>query len=220
MAAGEVVALVGPSGSGKTTLVNLVPRFFDHTEGRILLDGQPLSALSLKDLRRQIAFVSQDVVLFNDTVAANVAYGVHSADQIDLARVERALAAAYLTDVVARLDQGVQTNIGDNGMKLSGGQRQRMAIARAIYKDAPILILDEATSALDSESERQVQQALESLMAGRTTLVIAHRLSTIENADRIVVLDHGRVAEQGTHAALIEANGLYAGLHRIQFATQ
>ncbi|CAG9173995.1 lipid A export permease/ATP-binding protein MsbA [Cupriavidus respiraculi] len=220
VAAGEVVALVGPSGSGKTTLVNLVPRFFDPTEGRILLDGQPLSALSLKDLRRQIAFVSQDVVLFNDTVAANVAYGVHSADQIDLARVERALAAAYLTDVVARLDQGVQTNIGDNGMKLSGGQRQRMAIARAIYKDAPILILDEATSALDSESERQVQQALESLMAGRTTLVIAHRLSTIENADRIVVLDHGRVAEQGTHAALIEANGLYAGLHRIQFATQ
>ncbi|KAB0598596.1 lipid A export permease/ATP-binding protein MsbA [Cupriavidus gilardii] len=217
---GEVLALVGPSGSGKTTLVNLVPRFFDPTEGRILLDGQPLDALALKDLRRQIAFVSQDVVLFNDTVAANVAYGVHSADQIDTARVERALEAAYLTDVVKALPEGLQTNIGDNGMKLSGGQRQRLAIARALYKDAPILILDEATSALDSESERQVQAALESLMVGRTTLVIAHRLSTIENADRIAVLDQGRIAEHGTHAELLAANGLYAGLHRIQFATQ
>nr|WP_186449341.1 lipid A export permease/ATP-binding protein MsbA [Cupriavidus gilardii] len=217
--AGEVVALVGPSGSGKTTLVNLVPRFFDPTEGRILLDGQPLDSIALKDLRQQIAFVSQDVVLFNDTVAANVAYGVHSADQIDMARVERALAAAYLTDVVAALPEGLQTNIGDNGMKLSGGQRQRLAIARALYKDAPILILDEATSALDSESERQVQAALETLMVGRTTLVIAHRLSTIENANRIAVLDQGRVAELGTHAELIAANGLYAGLHRIQFAT-
>lgn len=217
--AGEVVALVGPSGSGKTTLVNLVPRFFDPTEGRILLDGQPLDSITLKDLRQQIAFVSQDVVLFNDTVAANVAYGVHSADQIDMARVERALAAAYLTDVVNGLPEGLQTNIGDNGMKLSGGQRQRLAIARALYKDAPILILDEATSALDSESERQVQAALETLMVGRTTLVIAHRLSTIENADRIAVLDQGRIAELGTHAELIAANGLYAGLHRIQFAT-
>ncbi|MFC4418623.1 lipid A export permease/ATP-binding protein MsbA [Cupriavidus pampae] len=218
--AGEVVALVGPSGSGKTTLVNLVPRFFDPTEGRILLDGQPIDAFGLADLRRQIAFVSQDVVLFNDTVAANVAYGVHPREAIDMARVDRALAAAYLTDVVKGLPDGVDTNIGDNGMKLSGGQRQRLAIARAIYKDAPILILDEATSALDSESERQVQAALESLMAGRTTLVIAHRLSTIENADRIVVLEHGRVAEQGSHAELLAANGLYAGLHRIQFATQ
>ncbi len=217
---GEVVALVGPSGSGKTTLVNLVPRFFDPTAGRILLDGMPLTQLSLKDLRNQIAFVSQDVVLFNDTVAANVAYGAQSDSEIDMARVERALAAAYLTETVKGLPEGLNTNIGDNGMKLSGGQRQRLAIARALYKNAPILILDEATSALDSESERQVQAALEELMKGRTTLVIAHRLSTIENADRIAVLDHGRVAEQGTHAQLLAANGLYAGLHRIQFATQ
>nr|WP_231908036.1 MULTISPECIES: lipid A export permease/ATP-binding protein MsbA [Cupriavidus] len=218
--AGEVVALVGPSGSGKTTLVNLVPRFFDPTEGRILLDGKSIDGYSLQDLRHQIAFVSQDVVLFNDTVAANVAYGVHPREQIDMARVERALAAAYLTDVVKGLPEGLETNIGDNGMKLSGGQRQRLAIARALYKDAPILILDEATSALDSESERQVQAALESLMQGRTTLVIAHRLSTIENADRIVVLEQGRVAEQGTHDELLSADGLYAGLHRIQFAVQ
>ncbi|NUT15681.1 MAG: ATP-binding cassette domain-containing protein, partial [Cupriavidus sp.] len=216
---GEVVALVGPSGSGKTTLVNLVPRFFDPTSGRILLDGVPLTELALKDLRNQIAFVSQDVVLFNDTVAANVAYGAQPGSEIDMDRVERALAAAYLTETVKGLPEGVQTNIGDNGMKLSGGQRQRLAIARALYKDAPILILDEATSALDSESERQVQAALEELMKGRTTLVIAHRLSTIENADRIAVLDHGRVAETGTHAQLLAANGLYAGLHRIQFAS-
>jgi subfamily B ATP-binding cassette protein MsbA len=217
---GEVVALVGPSGSGKTTLVNLLPRFFDPTSGTISLDGDALADLSLHDLRRQIAFVSQDVVLFNDTIAANVAYGARDASEIDMARVRRALEAAYLTDVVDNLPEGVDTNIGDNGSKLSGGQRQRLAIARAIYKDAPILILDEATSALDSESERQVQAALEALMQGRTTLVIAHRLSTIENADRIVVLEHGKIAEAGTHRELIDRDGLYAGLHRIQFATQ
>lgn len=217
---GEIVALVGPSGSGKTTLVNLLPRFFDPTSGTISLDGDALADLSLQDLRRQIAFVSQDVVLFNDTIAANVAYGARDATEIDMARVRRALEAAYLTDVVDNLPEGIDTNIGDNGSKLSGGQRQRLAIARAIYKDAPILILDEATSALDSESERQVQAALERLMEGRTTLVIAHRLSTIENADRIVVLEHGKIAEAGTHRELIDRDGLYAGLHRIQFATQ
>ena len=217
---GEIVALVGPSGSGKTTLVNLLPRFFDPTSGAISLDGDALADLSLQDLRRQIAFVSQDVVLFNDTIAANVAYGARDASEIDMARVRRALEAAYLTDVVDNLPEGVDTNIGDNGSKLSGGQRQRLAIARAIYKDAPILILDEATSALDSESERQVQAALEALMQGRTTLVIAHRLSTIENADRIIVLEHGKIAEAGTHRELIDRDGLYAGLHRIQFATQ
>jgi subfamily B ATP-binding cassette protein MsbA len=217
---GEVVALVGPSGSGKTTLVNLLPRFFDPTSGTISLDGEALADLALHDLRRQIAFVSQDVVLFNDTIAANVAYGARDASEIDMVRVRRALEAAYLTDVVDNLPDGIDTNIGDNGSKLSGGQRQRLAIARAVYKDAPILILDEATSALDSESERQVQAALEALMQGRTTLVIAHRLSTIENADRIVVLEHGKIAEAGTHRELIERDGLYAGLHRIQFATQ
>lgn len=211
---GEMVALVGPSGSGKTTLVNLVPRFFDATGGQIRLDDIPLAELRLPDLRRQIAFVSQDVVLFNDTVAANVAYG----QTIDLPRVEAALKAANLRDAVAVMPQGLETLIGDNGMRLSGGQRQRLAIARAIYKDAPILILDEATSALDSESERHVQAALEVLMEGRTTLVIAHRLSTIERADRIVVLERGSIVEQGSHHELLAHNGLYAHLHRIQYA--
>jgi subfamily B ATP-binding cassette protein MsbA len=213
---GEMIAFVGPSGSGKTTLVNLLPRFFDLAGGRILLDGVPTDEYRLADLRRQIAMVSQDVVLFNDTIAANVAYG----QEIDQARVDAAIRAANLDEVVAALPGGSQTLVGDNGMCLSGGQRQRLAIARAIYKDAPILILDEATSALDSESERHVQSALEVLMQGRTTLVIAHRLSTIERADRIVVLDHGRVAEQGSHAELLRHNGLYANLHRIQFQTQ
>lgn len=217
IAAGEVVAFVGPSGSGKSTLVNLLPRFFKPTQGTIFLDGMDIEQIDLTDLRRQIGFVSQDVVLFNDTIAANVAYGL-SPDQIDLARVHHALEAANLSELVKDLPDGVNTPVGDNGNRLSGGQRQRLAIARAIYKDAPILILDEATSALDSESERQVQDALERLMEGRTTLMIAHRLSTIENADRIVVLEHGKIVENGSHAVLIEQNGLYASLHRLQFS--
>jgi len=216
--AGEVVAFVGPSGGGKSTLVNLLPRFFRPTSGAIELDGVNLEDLSLFDLRRQIAFVSQDVILFNDSIAANVAYGTDVVNGIDRGRVMEALEAANLTNLLSELPQGIDTLIGDNGNRLSGGQRQRLAIARAIYKDAPILILDEATSALDSESERQVQEALDRLMAGRTTLVIAHRLSTIEHASRIVVLEHGQVVENGSHAELIAKGGLYSNLHRLQFA--
>lgn len=192
VAPGEMVALAGPSGSGKTTLVNLLPRFFDPTGGAILLDGVPISDYDVHALRSQMAMVSQDVVLFNDTIAANVAYG----QTPDRARVQAALEAANLADAVAAMPDGLDTIVGGNGMRLSGGQRQRLAIARAIYKDAPILILDEATSALDSESERHVQAALERLMEGRTTLVIAHRLSTIERADRILVLEGGKIAEE------------------------
>jgi subfamily B ATP-binding cassette protein MsbA len=216
--AGEVVAFVGPSGGGKSTLVNLLPRFFRPTSGAIELDGVNLEELSLFDLRRQIAFVSQDVILFNDSIAANVAYGTDAVSGIDRGRVIEALEAANLSNLMGELPQGIDTLIGDNGNRLSGGQRQRLAIARAIYKDAPILILDEATSALDSESERQVQEALDRLMAGRTTLVIAHRLSTIEHASRIVVLEHGQVVENGSHTELIAKGGLYSNLHRLQFA--
>jgi subfamily B ATP-binding cassette protein MsbA len=215
IAPGQTVALVGISGGGKSTFVNLATRFYDPQGGRILLDGVPYTELRLASLRAQLAMVSQNVVLFDDTLAANIAYG---ALQIDHARLAAAIKAAHLTDVVARLPEGVQAMIGENGMRLSGGQRQRVAIARAIYKDAPILILDEATSALDNESERAVQAALDSLMAGRTTIVIAHRLSTIERADRIVVLDQGRIVEQGTHAALLAQGGMYANLYHLQFA--
>ena len=212
---GETVAFVGISGGGKSTLVNLVPDFYTPQSGVILLDGAPIAEIALTSLRAQMAMVSQHVVLFDDTVAGNIAYG----DTIpDRARVEAAAAAAYLTDTIAALPQGFDTPIGDNGSRLSGGQRQRMAIARAIYKNAPILILDEATSALDNESERAVQAALEHLMRDRTTLVIAHRLSTIERADRIVVLVGGRIVEIGSHAELIARNGVYAGLHQLQFA--
>ncbi|KXU89154.1 lipid A export permease/ATP-binding protein MsbA [Paraburkholderia monticola] len=213
VAPGEMVALAGPSGSGKTTLVNLLPRFFDPTGGAILVDGVALPEYDLHALRSQIAMVSQDVVLFNDTIAHNVAYG----QEVNAEKVKAALRAANLWDTVQAMPQGIETLVGDNGMMLSGGQRQRLAIARAIYKDAPILILDEATSALDSESERHVQAALETLMKGRTTLVIAHRLSTIERADRILVMEAGRIVECGSHRELLQHDGLYAHLHRIQF---
>jgi len=213
IAAGETVALVGGSGSGKTTLASLLPRFYDVGSGRILLDGVDLREYRLPDLRSKIALVSQDVVLFNDTLAANIAYGDPAPD---MARVEAASRAAYAHDFIMRLPQGYQTEVGENGMRLSGGQRQRLVIARALYKDAPILILDEATSALDSESERQVQAGLETLMEGRTTVVIAHRLSTIENADRIVVMASGSIAEQGSHEALLAKGGIYARLYQTQ----
>ena len=213
LAAGQTVALVGPSGAGKTSLVNLLPRFLEPTSGELRLDGVPLRDWRIDALRHQFALVSQDVVLFNDTVAFNVALG----DTTDSPRVRAALHGAHLLDFVLGLPQGIDTVIGHNGSQLSGGQRQRLAIARAIYKDAPVLILDEATSALDNESERAVQDALNVLMQGRTTLVIAHRLSTIEHADRVVTMDLGRIVEQGSHAELLARSGLYARLHAMQF---
>jgi subfamily B ATP-binding cassette protein MsbA len=212
---GQTVALVGMSGGGKSTFVNLVTRFYEPEAGRILLDGIPYQDVKMASLRAQLALVSQNVVLFDDTLRANIAYG---AEHVDEARLAGAIHAAHLDDVVARLPEGVDTMIGENGMRLSGGQRQRVAIARAIYKDAPILILDEATSALDNESERAVQAALDTLMAGRTTFVIAHRLSTIEGADLIVVMEHGRIVEQGTHDELLARSGMYANLYRLQFS--
>jgi subfamily B ATP-binding cassette protein MsbA len=213
---GQTVALVGMSGGGKSTFVNLVARFYEPDSGRIVLDGVPYQDIKLPSLRAQLALVGQNVVLFDDTLKSNIAYG---AAEVDYPRLAAAIRAAHLDDVVARLPEGVDTMIGENGMRLSGGQRQRVAIARAIYKDAPILILDEATSALDNESERAVQAALDTLMAGRTTFVVAHRLSTIERADLIVVMEQGRIVEQGTHDELLAAGGTYANLYRLQFST-
>jgi subfamily B ATP-binding cassette protein MsbA len=213
---GETIALVGPSGSGKTTFANLLPRFYNPGSGRILIDGHDTQTLTLASLRRNIALVSQDVQLFNDTVAANIAYGTMR--DASMAQIEAAADAAHALEFIRALPDGFETMIGENGTRLSGGQRQRLAIARALLKDAPILILDEATSALDNESERQVQAALETLMQNRTTIVIAHRLSTIEKADRIVVLQHGHIAEIGSHRELLQHDGIYAQLYKLQFA--
>jgi subfamily B ATP-binding cassette protein MsbA len=214
---GRTLALVGASGSGKTTLANLVPRFYHPTGGRVLLDGHDLETLTLASLRANIALVSQDVVLFNDTVAANIAYGMMNgaAERDIIAAAE----AAHAMEFIREMPQGLATLVGENGVKLSGGQRQRLAIARALLKNAPVLVLDEATSALDTESERFVQAALEALMRGRTTIVIAHRLSTVEKADLIVALDRGRVVESGTHRELLARGGIYDKLYRIQFET-
>ncbi|HJW45070.1 MAG TPA: lipid A export permease/ATP-binding protein MsbA, partial [Lysobacter sp.] len=212
---GTVTAIVGRSGSGKSSLIKLIPRFYEAEAGSILLDGHPVQEYRLADLRRQIALVGQQVILFDGTVEANVAYGElkdASSEQLD-----RAIRGANAMEFVERLPEGVHTHIGAKGGRLSGGQRQRVAIARAMLKDAPILILDEATAALDTESERLVQDALDHLMPNRTTLVIAHRLSTIEHADQVLVIDHGRIVERGTHAGLLAQNGLYAHLHRMQF---
>jgi subfamily B ATP-binding cassette protein MsbA len=213
---GEMVALVGPSGAGKTTLINLVPRFITPTAGRILLDGVDTRELRLAGLRRQVALVSQEVILFDDTIAANIAYG--GSRHASAEAVRAAADAAYLLPFIESLPEGFDTRIGENAVKLSGGQRQRLSIARALLKDAPILLLDEATSALDSESERYIQASLDRLMAGRTTFVVAHRLSTIEAASRIVVLEAGRIVEIGRHAELLARGGLYSHLHRIQFS--
>jgi subfamily B ATP-binding cassette protein MsbA len=212
---GQTIALVGASGGGKSTLANLISRFYTHDTGEILIDGVEINDYQLANLRKQIALVNQQVTLFNDTIANNIAYGVLAT--ATRSEITAAATGAYAMEFVDKLDQGLDTEIGENGVKLSGGQRQRLALARALLKDAPILILDEATSALDTESERYIQAALQKIMRNRTTLVIAHRLSTIENADMILVIDHGRIVERGSHRELIEKNGAYARLHQMQF---
>jgi ATP-binding cassette, subfamily B, bacterial MsbA len=213
--AGQMIAIVGRSGAGKTTMVNLLPRFYDVTAGAILIDGVDIRDVSLKSLREQIGIVTQETVLFDDTIANNIAYG--SLAERSRAEIEAAAEAAYVSEFAAELPSGLDTRVGERGALLSGGQRQRVAIARALLKDAPVLILDEATSALDTESERRIQAALARLMQGRTTLVIAHRLSTIERADRIVVMRDGAIVEMGSHEELLARRGYYSSLHSLQF---
>lgn len=217
VAAGEMIALVGRSGSGKSTLMSLLPRFYDATDGRITLDGVDIRAFRLLALRRQIALVTQNVTLFNASVADNIAYGVDNPDRESIVEAAR---SAYAHEFIERFAEGYDTLVGDNGVMLSGGQRQRIAIARAVFRDAPILVLDEATSALDTESERYIQRALEEVCQGRTTFVIAHRLSTIERADRILVMERGEIVESGDHATLLARGGAYAALHRLQFSEE
>jgi subfamily B ATP-binding cassette protein MsbA len=215
MAAGTTTAIVGRSGSGKSTLVSLLPRFYDPTAGAVLIDGVDIREYTLFDLRRQISLVSQEVVLFNDTIRNNIVFGAHG---ISEAQLQEAVRAAYVLEFVEQLPQGLETMVGDRGVLLSGGQRQRIAIARALLRDTPILILDEATAALDSAAERHIQEALERLLRNRTTFVIAHRLSTVERADRILVLRDGVIVESGAHAQLLAHQGVYAELHQLQFS--
>jgi subfamily B ATP-binding cassette protein MsbA len=209
------LAIVGKSGSGKSTLVSLLPRFYDPQRGAVLLDGVDIREYSTADVRKQVSIVSQDVVLFNDTIRNNIAFGMQN---VSSEAIEAAARAAYVLEFTQDLPDGLDTQVGDRGSQLSGGQKQRVAIARALLKDAPILVLDEATSALDTESERRVQEALETLKRDRTTLVIAHRLSTVERADRIIVMHEGQIIESGTHAELLAHNGQYAALYRLQFS--
>jgi subfamily B ATP-binding cassette protein MsbA len=216
--AGKSIAIVGHSGSGKSTLVSLVPRFYDAEAGEILLDNTPIKDYELASLRSNISLVSQDVILFNDTIANNLAYG--QLRQCSRAEMLQAAEAAHVLDFVKEMPEGFETIVGDRGILLSGGQRQRIAIGRALLKNAPVLILDEATSALDTKSERRIQEALANLMADRTTLMIAHRLSTVESADQIIVLDQGRIVESGTHQELLAASGAYANLYRMQFSDE